>query len=467
MKLRDYMGHAWDQLRRRKVVTAMCALGIAIGSSSIIVALSFGESISYYTEKQMGTYMKTDEITVVPQRKTNAEGAGDKVSYEPITKAKIDIIRSLPHVKAVASFSELGQFEFTLDGGKKGYIRVNATELDTMEQFGYEFQQGAGVNEDNAIILSYGATATVSDIQKSKLSSQQAVNDTDNSRREPPPLIAYPLYQKQIVLQNRDFAQYSSYGPMGSTVTSVKNTKPKIQIPLRVAGVLKRPAGASDNAVRNQQDAYISSSLAQKIREQLKETDGSSDAGSGESTGSKQLLVKIDSTDHVAETEAIIKKLKVDTHTNLHYKERMKSEFVILKLVFGGIGLFVLCVASISIVVAMTMSTYQRRRQIGIMKVLGANLRQIRNLFIVESSLLGILGGMFGIIASYWVIWGINFLVIQFSGQPDGSDPEFLFISPWILPVGMFFALLTGVLSGIYPAMKASKTDALTAIKRD
>lgn len=66
-----------------------------------------------------------------------------------------------------------------------------------------------------------------------------------------------------------------------------------------------------------------------------------------------------------------------------------------------GIGLFVLFIASISIVVAMTMSTYQRRRQIGIMKVLGANLKQIRNMFIIEAALLGLVGGLVGIMLSY------------------------------------------------------------------
>jgi ABC-type antimicrobial peptide transport system permease subunit len=115
----------------------------------------------------------------------------------------------------------------------------------------------------------------------------------------------------------------------------------------------------------------------------------------------------------------------------------------------------------------MTMSTHQRRRQIGIMKVLGANLAQIRNMFVCESALLGVLGGVVGICLAYWVIWGINILVIQFSGTRPGQDPEILFISLWILPLGMFFALLTGILSGILPAIKASRTDALTAIKRE
>ncbi|WP_326061058.1 ABC transporter permease [Paenibacillus anseongense] len=176
--------------------------------------------------------------------------------------------------------------------------------------------------------------------------------------------------------------------------------------------------------------------------------------------------MKIDNSVNVKQVDEWIKKLQLNTQTNLYQEDRMKGEFVIVRLLLTGVGLFVLFVASISIVVAMTMSTHQRRRQIGIMKVLGANLKQIRNMFIVESSLLGMLGGLVGIMLSYWVIWGINLIIIRF-GSNSGEPAEILFISFWILPVGMFFAVMTGVLSGLYPAIKASRTDALTAIKRE
>src|SRR5690606_28953180 len=99
---------------------------------------------------------------------------------------------------------------------------------------------------------------------------------------------------------------------------------------------------------------------------------------------------------------------------NLYRQDQFKQEFAIIRLIFVGVGLFVLFVASLSIVVAMTMATHQRRRQIGIMKVLGANLQQIRNMFMVESMLLGVLGGTVGIILSYWVIWTINIVLIRF-----------------------------------------------------
>ena len=175
-----------------------------------------------------------------------------------------------------------------------------------------------------------------------------------------------------------------------------------------------------------------------------------------------RLRVKVKDTGDLEETEEIIRKLRLTAYNNLHQQEMMEQELAIVWLIFGGVGLFVLLVASISIVVAMTMSTYQRRRQIGIMKVL-VNSRQIRNMFLVESILLGIIGGLCGILLSYWVIWAINMTVIHMSNSGD----EILFIRSSVLVAGFLMAALTGALSGIYPAIRASRTDALTAIKRE
>ncbi|WP_282936738.1 ABC transporter permease [Paenibacillus sp. RC67] len=467
MKPFDYLRLGWEQLRRRLVVTALCAMGIAIGSASIIVALSFGESINHYSRTQMSYYMKSDEITVRSGQAPNTDSADTNANkpYE-LNKAKIDILRTLPNVKAIATYQTFNQFQFEVDS-KKGYINnVYATELDTLEAFGYELQQGGAADLDNTIILSYGATMGLFDAQMSKARSQVLQNQldsreaTDNWRRQM--LISYPIYQKQIVLKPQIFR---------SDGIEISN----LSFPLRVVGILKKPEGVPDDVVMNMKTAFISPAMGKKLREAMttaNANESKKSGGSGNSTIKvepefNEVKMKVDNSSHVRELEELIKKLKLSAETNIHREEQMQGELVILRLVFGGAGLFILFVASISIIVAMTMSTYQRRRQIGIMKVLGANLRQIRNMFMVESALLGVLGGACGILLSYWVIWGINIAVQRFSPPRSGAEQEILFISGWILPVGLFFAVLTGVLSGIYPAVKASRTDALTAIKRD
>ncbi|SFL26856.1 MacB-like core domain-containing protein [Paenibacillus sp. 1_12] len=467
MNIFDYLRLAWDQLKRRVVVTALCTMGIAIGSASIVVALSFGESINHYSRVQMSQFMKTDEITIHRGNPTSGTSSGDPnetKAYE-LTKSKIDIMRTFPNVKAIATYQTLNSLQFEVDH-KSGYINnLFATELDTLSAFGFEFQQGGPADQENAIILSYGATMGLFDEQLSRSNQQAMRNNSDSDggsyeRNGQMRLIAYPLYQKQVILKPNLFV------PGGMTSSN-------IQFPLRVIGILKKPEGMSDQAASNMKTAFVSPSLGKKLQEAI----NNASSGNSNTNGSNQeqqpspefneVKIKVTNSTHVKEIEEGIKKLKLSSQTNLHYEEQMQGQLVILRFIFGGVGLFILFVASISIIVAMTMSTHQRRRQIGIMKVLGANLNQIRNMFIAESAMLGLLGGACGILLSYWVIWGINLAVIQFSPSQSGSDLEILFISPWILPVGLFFAVMTGVLSGIYPAIKASRTDALTAIKRD
>ncbi|MEW9698495.1 ABC transporter permease [Paenibacillus sp. SI8] len=449
MKLKDYVRLGWDQLQRRKVVTALCTVGIAIGSASIMVALGFGESIQHYSQKQLSYYLKTDEITI--QDQTNGPNGQGK-----ITAAKLDLIRTFPHVKSVASFQELPQFNFTVDDGKQSYLRLIATELETLEDFGSKFQQGSISGQDNSIILSYGATLGVMDEKtqqmRSKLYQQNPNKETEEALTKMNTL-PYALYQKQLVLKPTNFRE-------DNTQNTDKPAAKQAETSVRVTGVLKKPDGMPDSMVQGDKTAYISPEMGRKI---LELTNTSAENGR---VNYASVRVKVDSSSNVKEVDDLIKKLRLNTQTNLYQEDRMKGEFAIVRLLLTGVGLFVLFVASISIVVAMTMSTHQRRRQIGIMKVLGANLKQIRNMFIVESSLLGMLGGLVGIVLSYWVIWGINLIIIKFSSR-DAEHAEILFISLWILPVGMFFAIMTGVLSGLYPAVKASRTDALTAIKRE
>ncbi|OPA79971.1 ABC transporter permease [Paenibacillus selenitireducens] len=456
MRLRDYISIGWDQLKRRKVVTAMCTIGIAIGSAAIIVALSLGESAQQYAQDQVNAFLKTDEITIMNKASNgSADPSTEQTSdRDVITKQKVDIIRQLPHVKAVGTYKDLGNFPFKLDDDKEGRVELTATNLDSLEAFDNSFQQGGISEQENTIILSYGAMMGLTDPVSQEMREKQLnANPNDESLwetyRELGKIVT-PLYQKQLKLQ--------------VDATRDLNNPKIIEIPVRVVGVLKKPSGVSENQIPYMKQAYISHELAEQIVETMKTARSGTDLQPELTANFSRAVVKVDDVKNVQGLDDTIKKLRVSPQNNLSQQDRLKDQFAIVRTIALGVGLFVLFIASISIVVAMTMSTYQRRRQIGIMKVLGANLAQIRNMFIVESALLGLIGGIFGILFSYWVVWGINALLMMTDPSEEGS---IIFISSWILGVGVFFAVLTGVLSGIYPAISASRTDALTAIKRD
>lgn len=451
MRISDITRLSWDQVKRRKVVTALCAAGISIGCAAIIVAMSIGESAQLYIEEQMNSYLKMDEITVTANTGAPSGGGSSEVESESteqgkLTEQKLDIIRSIPHVIAAAPFQQLNYMQLsTLDNlMAQNATEIIGTDLNTLTDFDNEFMQGAPSDLTGTIVLNYGATLGFMD-EETRQSLQEQLNSNyydDTFIEQYESLNSKPtaLYQKQV--------QFRYEMPNGGS---------KLGIPLHVIGVLKKPAGASDDRVMYDKKAYISLETAQMLKNEF-------NLEGIEAGNYNSVIVKVDSQDSIEQVEQQVQKLYLSTQTNLHQKEQLANEFKIIKAAALGIGVFILIIASISIVVAMTMSTYQRRRQIGIMKVLGANLSQIRNMFIVEAALLGFLGGLLGVLFSYWIVWGMNGLIQSFA---DEQDSVIIFIPLLTIPIGMLFAIATGVISGIYPAISASRTDALTAIRRD
>ncbi|CAM4431657.1 ABC-type antimicrobial peptide transport system permease subunit [Paenibacillus endophyticus] len=452
MRISDVTRLSWDQVKRRKVVTGLCAAGISIGCAAIIVAMSIGESAQLYIEKQMNSYLNMDEITVTansgPQTGgTASEAATDSTMQGKLTEQKLNIMKQMQHVAAASPYQQLNYMEmFTLDGMSSQYqTEVIGTDLEMLTAFGNIFIQGGPSNMEDAIVLNYGATlGLIEEETKAKLQEQlnaDPYNEAVIQQYENTGKMPSVMYQKQI-----QFRYETEGGPVFSR-------------PLRVIGVLKKPSGSSDVQLMYNKKGYVSLQTAARLKKDLKLAEDDQETY-------QSIIVKVDNQSKLEKVEKQIQKLSVTTQTNLYQKERLANEFkiIIIKAAALGIGVFILIIASISIVVAMTMSTYQRRRQIGIMKVLGANLGQIRNMFIVEAALLGLLGGLLGVLFSYWIVWGINGLIHQLS---DEQDAVIIFIPLMTIPIGMAFALATGILSGIYPAISASRTDALTAIKRD
>ncbi|AIQ73408.1 ABC transporter permease [Paenibacillus odorifer] len=456
MRIQDILILAWDQIKRRKVVTALCVTGISIGCASLIVAISVGESAQQYSLDEMNRNFKMNEITVKPNVgiSTKGNGTSKKGNFDrgKLSEQKIELIKKLPHVTAVAPSMKVESFEMITIDNKISYVEVIGTDLQSLTSFDNTFAQGGPSDADGTVVLNYGATIGLMDNETVNKMMQRLQEDPYNdSLLQQFNLLnmkSSKLYQQQI--------QYRYYN-----AELQQNT---LSSSLRVTGILKQPTGIRQEEAAYDKKAYVSLGTAQLLLEEF--------GLKGETTdtqGYDSILVKVDSQDNVAGVEGQIKKLILSTETNLHHQVEVNKKFNMIKKTALGIGLFVLVIASISIIVAMTMSTHQRRRQIGIMKVLGSNLWQIRNMFIAEAALLGLLGGGIGVLISYLTISGVNKLLATTSIIPLGESTAGMVISISLknIPLGISFAVMTGVLSGIYPAISASNTNALVAIKKD
>ena len=152
--------------------------------------------------------------------------------------------------------------------------------------------------------------------------------------------------------------------------------------------------------------------------------------------------------------------------------ESFKQQALVIQAILGGIGAISLLVAAIGIANTMVMSIYERTKEIGVMKVIGASLKDIKRLFLFESALIGLTGGVFGVGLSYL----ISFLMNKFGSQfvqlgmmmgPGGGEARISIIPVWLALAALGFSALIGVISGYFPARRAMNLSALDAIRSE
>lgn len=113
----------------------------------------------------------------------------------------------------------------------------------------------------------------------------------------------------------------------------------------------------------------------------------------------------------------------------------------------------------------MMMAIYERTKEIGVMKVIGCSLKNIRQLFLLEAAFIGFLGGVAGNILSLIISGVINILI---PGENLwGTEGNISFIPVWLIMVSIGFAVLVGMAAGYFPAVRAMKLSPLAAIRNE
>ena len=174
-----------------------------------------------------------------------------------------------------------------------------------------------------------------------------------------------------------------------------------------------------------------------------------------------EVLVKVDKMEEVQAVQQQIKDMGFRASSLTDQLASMQETTKMLRLVLGAIGAISMLVAAISITNTMVMSIYERTKEIGIMKVIGASLKDIRGLFLMEAAFIGFVGGLIGIVLSYLLSFIVNWVA---AGQ--GSTMQSA-IPLWLALGAVVFATGVGVVAGYLPANRAMRLSALTAIKTE
>ena len=425
----DMVIMAAKNLWKRKLRTLLTVLGVVIGTASIVVMMSIGIGLNESYTKELEQW---GSLQIIEVYNYNWDNSGGDVKLDD--KA-VENFEAIEGVEAVAPMVEtygliVANNRFVSD------VNLRGMDPSLMEEFGYTVSEGRLLQEGDKMQVVLGAY-TKDNFRNPKLSWQASMNAG-------PPEV--DLFGDRMVFTT-DYSFGTKYADK-----SIKSQR------IEVVGVMD---GSNQNAY------YTVMPIDQviKIKEEQARRDRENVGGSSSQKEDKYstILVKVDNTDNVMDVQNAIKDMGYTAYSLADSLESINEMTNMIKLVLGAIGAVSMLVAAISISNTMIMAIYERTKEIGIMKVIGAKVMDIERLFLTEAAFIGFCGGAVGIVLSYLISFGINY-VIKTSGQ---SAYNISSIPLWLSGVALLFATLVGILAGYLPAKRATKVSALTAIRTE
>ncbi|HKR85861.1 MAG TPA: FtsX-like permease family protein, partial [Terriglobales bacterium] len=269
--------------------------------------------------------------------------------------------------------------------------------------------------------------------------------------------VAGPLLGKELVMR------YAERTASSNAADSASYSVTQRELPLTIVGV----TDLDPDSMRGSMRARVF--LAQKLLESLRpmqafDTRDATRATSADPTYSS-LIARVAGASRVAPVEEAIKKLGFNTFSILDASKSMQRFFKILDMFLFIFGSLALTVASIGIVNTLVMAVLERRREIGIMKAIGASDEDVRGLFFAEAGAMGLLGGSLGVVFG-WAIGKIIGMGTNIYLRNQGFPPEnFWAVTWWLVLFALGIAFLISLLSGLYPASRAAKLDPVQALR--
>jgi putative ABC transport system permease protein len=177
------------------------------------------------------------------------------------------------------------------------------------------------------------------------------------------------------------------------------------------------------------------------------------------------LMTRVSNPARVAEVQNAIRSMGFETFSILNAARSLQRFFIILDLFLGIFGSMALAVASLGIVNTLVMAVLERRREIGIMKALGASDRDIKRLFFAEAGTMGLFGGIVGVAIGWAMSSGINWGTAYYLRQRDFPPETVSSVPLWLVGAAIGFAVAVSLAAGMYPAARAAKLDPVRAIR--
>lgn len=518
MKFSDILGMSLINLWRRKTRTVLTVLGVVIGTASIVVMLSLGLGLKQATMAQVSTAGGLTEIMVSSEGEYGIDDlllsdstVNQFLELEHVENVDPQIWYSLPiqtgiyeaYVSVIGTTKsylkniELEQGEIPDNEGSLSIIVGNQVIQDF-----FEYKTGTypyweseelpdidlmrasilgGIEVEENYTTDTGTTTTdtgysdptFSDDGGEDFSVNNEFDGTDSDSDEGTGASQSDSPDYQTVGSDdfnigNDFS-YDDYSEQDISYSSFTSSTKRT--PIKVMGIT---AGGMDTNTEYSLNCYTD---LDTLRNFLKKNYSLNDIIPGQPTDKSgkpykelkysQLVVKVDESSNVEEVLQTIQDMGYRADANKEWLEETEKEFMIIEAVLGGIGAISLLVSAIGIANTMTMSTYERTKEIGVMKVLGCGLANIRSMFLAEAAFIGFLGGAVGLLLSFMLSLVANKFVAPMFMEGYGLSSKISVIPIWLVLMSLVFSTIIGMVAGFFPAQRATKLSPLAAIRND
>lgn len=459
MRWTDILLLSLQNLKRRRLRTLLTMLGVVIGTAAIVVTLSLGAGAE---EAQMKALEKSSNLRLIEVYPYYGAGSGGR-RVTRITDATVRDVRRMSGVKAVTPLVSL-YFggEFIVKTGKY----ENSTVL--MGVYPEDFAQIQGLKSGHYFS---GSTSRMEFIM-----SEIALLDFQDPKKErewvdyysilydggelPLPNINWYSSKYEVTLRYEDYSNYEA-----------NNYEPEVfekTYPAKLTGIIQ----ANLNDYQFTSCAVVNLNWLKKM---YKENKGLFKELGVESLDNYDTVQVLAAT--VGDVEEVCKQLNeygLQYQSPMETVNTLRQQIGTMQAFLGFIGAISMLVAALSIANTMMMSIYERTREIGVMKVLGCSLRNIRMLFLSEAAYIGVFGGGAGLLASLLLSYALNHVqwmralvasIMSSSAMFSVEGAATSVISPALGWGAWAFVIGVSVFSGLYPAYRAMRLSSLAAIR--
>jgi putative ABC transport system permease protein len=479
MKTYDLSELALRNLRESSLRNALTTIGISVGVASLVAMLSLGIGLQQLANRHLVKSGLFDTVVVMSRRdlrgfsrddernSSSTSAAASRTLDEPARREierLPDVLEAYPDIRFITELRYQDKPHLTMVAG----IPASARSNDAF----------AGIQG------SFFSLANAPQVILQKSFAAELLGKAERPGQEdeiPVAELAQTLLGQKLIMRYAERIPASSSGGEGipakagpSPAAPGRDRRP--QEPSEAAySVISREqtleiVGISDldpDSMRGAARArvFLPLKLAQDLHVMQPSDLRDSMRGFNPQPSYSTISVRVRNPKQVEAVEQAIKKKGFNTFSILDATRSLRQFFTVLDLFLGIFGSLALAVASIGIVNTLVMAILERRREIGIMKAIGASDGDVKKLFFAEAGAMGVLGGVLGV-ALGWIIGHLINLGTNLYLKRQALPPENFWSVPWwLVGAAIIFAFVVSLVSGLYPAARAARLDPVQALR--